>query len=530
MLVILLPSSLLHTHDGLVHLPRMAAWFKALKDGQFPPRWAGDLNYGYGMPVLIFMYPWPYFLSAIFLSLGFGLVWSFKLVISLSFLLSGIFMFIFSQHFFKDERKALLVSMLYQFTSFHLIEIIARGTLGEAWTYAFVPLALFGLSKIFVGKRISGFLIAALATGLLILTHNSISLSFFGILVLFILVFGKTLLNYLWGFVSLGLGLGLAAFYWLPALWERKYTFGDLFMKEVYLEHFPTLKQLFLPNLFNQDFGRLHNIPVQIGIFHLMAIFLAIYLLLQKRLSDQEKRLTIFCSIIVLISLFFMQPVSVFFWKRIALLRQFQFSWRFLALVVLATSLTGFSLGTLVKKKIFFWFLVFLIVGLSISFWQPQEGFDQINEADYWHYPLTTTYFGETDVIWSAGPAKEYPEKRVEIISGEGTVEELERKSNLHKLKIFAETPINVVDRTQFFPGWRVFTDGEEVPIQFQDPNYRGLITFNVPSGEHEVEVRYTRTKDRTIAERVSLLSLLFFLFGSVVLVRRKQGDKIMMK
>lgn len=540
MLIILLPSSLLHTHDGLVHLPRMAAWFKALKDGQFPPRWAGDLNYGYGMPVLIFMYPWPYFLSAIFLSLGLGLVWSFKLVISLGFLLSGIFMFVFSQHFFKDERKALLITVLYQFASFHLIEIIARGAFGETWTYAFVPLAMLGLIKIFtphskgarfVGKKISGFLTAALATGLLILTHNSISLSFFGVLVLFVFVFGKNLINYLWGLASLGLGLGLAAFYWLPALWERKYTYGDLFMKGMYLEHFPTFKQFFLPNLFNQDFGRLHNIPVQIGLFHFLSLVLAIFFLIKKKLGKTEKKTVVFSLIIFLTALFLMQPISVPLWEKLALLRQFQFSWRLLSLMVLATALTGFSLlkGVLIKGRVF-WLLIGLIVCLSLSYWLPPEGFDQINEADYWHFPLTTTYFGETDVIWSAGPASEYPEKRVEIIGGEGIVKVLEKKSTTHKLQVSAETAVNIVDRTQFFPGWRVFvsardgpaSDWEEIPIQFQDPNQRGLITFAVPPGEHQVLVSFGRTKDRTIAEGISLASLAFLVLTSVTFKFKK--------
>ena len=80
-LIVFRTSLLPHTHDGPVHLARMGAWFKALKAGQVPPRWAADLNYGYGTPILIFIYPWPYFLSTCFLLLGFGLVTSFKIVL-----------------------------------------------------------------------------------------------------------------------------------------------------------------------------------------------------------------------------------------------------------------------------------------------------------------------------------------------------------------------------------------------------------------------------------------------------------------
>mgnify|MGYP001137168489 CR=1 FL=1 len=516
MLPIILNPLLIHTHDGLVHLPRMGAWFKALKDGQIPPRWAADLNYGYGTPVLIFMYPWPYFLSTLFLSLGLGLVWSFKLVLTLSFVFAAVLMFIFSRTFFKDEKKAFLVTMLYQFASFHLIEINARGALGEVWTYTFVPLAMLGLTKIFRAKKMSGFFLSALGTGLLILSHNSISLSFFAVLVLFVLLFGKNLLDYFWGFLSLGLGLGLSVSYWLPALWERKYTYGDLFMKDLYLEHFPTLKQLFWPNLFNQSFGQVHHIPVQIGLIHGLSLAVALYLLVKKKLSRVEKRVVIFSWLVFLTGFFLMQPFSAPIWAKFALLRQFQFSWRFLALVVLAPSLTGF-----VFKKAF-WLLVCLIFLLSLVYWRAPEGFDQLNEADYWHYPLNTTYFGEADTIWAANPPSQYPEKRIEIIEGEGTVKTLEKTSVLHRLELSAQTSVNILDRTHFFPGWRVFIadDGKptsgwnEIPIQFQDANHRGLITFAVPQGEHQIEVRFGRTKDRLIAESISLISFGFLAIG----------------
>src|SRR3990167_7686733 len=110
---IFLTSQLPHTHDGLVHLARIGAYFKALSDGQIPVRWAGDLNYGYGMPLFNFMYQVPYIISSFFVFFGVGLVSAFKITIALSFILSGIFMFGFSLSFFKDVKKALLVTLFY---------------------------------------------------------------------------------------------------------------------------------------------------------------------------------------------------------------------------------------------------------------------------------------------------------------------------------------------------------------------------------------------------------------------------------
>ena len=136
-LLIFQTSLLPHTHDGPVHLARMAAWHKAFLDGQFPPRWAADLNFGYGGAVLIFIYPWPYFLASLFLSSGLSLVLSFKLVLALSFLFSGVFMFLFARAFFDSEKKAFLIALLYQFASFRLVEIMIRGAFGEVWVYIY---------------------------------------------------------------------------------------------------------------------------------------------------------------------------------------------------------------------------------------------------------------------------------------------------------------------------------------------------------------------------------------------------------
>jgi hypothetical protein len=512
-----------HTHDGPVHLARIVAWFKALNDGQLPPRWAADLNYGYGTPVLIFMYPWPYFLSAVFLKFGFSLVFTFKLMIFLSFLSSGVLMFIFANSFCQNETKAFLVTILYQFASFRLIEMMIRGALGEVWTYAFLPLALLGLVMIANKKHLTGIILAALGTGLLVLSHNSVSLSFFGVLILFILIFGKSLVDRFWAFLSLLWGLGLASFYWLPALLERQYTYGDLFMRNLYLEHFPTLKQLFLPNFLNQDWGQVHDIATQIGLIPLLLIIGAIFLLSQRQTEIFDKKISFFVLTIMIFALVLMQSISIPLWEKFSLLRQFQFSWRLLSLVVLATSLAGISLFSFTKNQKVIFLVVGLVFFLSVPFWRTL-GYDKINEEDYWHYPLNTTYFGEADTIWAAAPPDAYPDARVTIIEGQGKINNFWSSSTEQRFLAEAQTEVNLLSRMIYFPGWRVMVDGQAVPVEFQDQNARGLITFRLPAGTHQIKVKFTRTKDRKISELISLMS--FILLGFLLitaLVRRHQ-------
>lgn len=508
-----------HTHDGVVHLARMAAYFKALGDGQIPVRWAGDLNYGYGMPLFNFIYQLPYFFASIFLFLGFGLVNSFKIVLAASFIFSGLFMFLFTKEFFTDSKKAILVTIFYQFAPFRLVELLVRGSFGEVYTYTFLPLVLFGLVKLFKKPTFLHFLITSFATALLILSHNSLSLVFFLVSFLFLLFFSNKRRLFLLGSSALLLGLALSAFYWLPAIFEHKYTYGDLFMKDLYLLYFPPIQNLFTPNFTNSVNLQVSGVSVQFGLFHTLAILLSLFFFSRQKIDLKTKRLFSFCLVLIALSLFFMQPISKIVWTKIAFLRQFQFPWRFLAVISFSTSLLSVSFlsYSFFAKKVIFLLLLILVAVSTIYYWRPLLGFDKIDEKYYWNYPLNTTYFGETDLIWSEGPARSYPKNRVDVIGGKASVLNFTKKSNLQTFEVLAKTDAQLVNHTQYFPGWRVYVDGKAVPIQFQDQNHRGEMVFSLSSGRHFVRVAFGETKLRLIADIVSLSSLvLLLLFGAM--------------
>jgi len=300
-------------------------------------------------------------------------------------------------------------------------------------------------------------------------------------------------------------GLLLSAFYWLPAILEHKYTYGDLFMKSVYLSNFPNPLYFIIPNFtYNKKF-LISNIPVQFGIFPVASIVLSLALF--KRLSKKYRKLVIFCFLLLLLSIFFMHPISTFFWQKIAFLRQFQFPWRFMAMVVFATSLLSFVFLEIkfFRKKWIFVGVCALLILSTFAYWRSPEGADKINEGYYWNYPLNTTYYGETDTIWSAGPASSYPKSRVEVIQGDGTISGFRKKSNYQEFVVDAKTNVLLVDHTQFFPGWRIFVEEREVPVQFQDPHYRGEMEFLVPKGRHKVRLFFGETKIRLITDFLSL-------------------------
>lgn len=517
-------SDLVHTHDGLVHLPRIAAFFQALSDGNFPVRWAGNLNYGYGLPLFIFIYHVPYLVGSLFLLFGFSLVSAFKLSLLVSFLLSGVSMYLFAKEIFRDSQKAFLVAVAYQFAPFHLVEVLNRGSFGSIYAYAFLPLVLYFLYKLIKKYTLTNFIFTSISVFLLIWSHNSLSLLFFGVSIFFVLFFAKGI-SALRPLVALGMGLVIAAFYWMPAVLEHKYTFGDLFMKDVYADHFAPLSYFFGFNIFNNQNFFFEGVNLNIGIFHILALIITIALLVTRKINEDRKIIYFSLSIFV-IAFFFMIEASGFIWKSDAAsyLRQFQFPWRFMALIVFSTSimLVNFLKYPKFNRLYSYLGLIFFIVVYTFFMWKPVEGYDKIDQDYYWNFPLNTTYYGETDIIWSSGPAHDYPKSRVEIIGGQGEVDNIIVKNNQHEYDVSSESNLQVVSHVQYFPGWRVYVDGNHVPVEFQDPNNRGEVTYSIPSGHHKVLVRFEESRVRFFSNILSLVSLfvlipIYYVFKKII-------------
>ena len=526
LLIVVFSPSLFHTHDGLVHLPRMAAYYKAITSGQILPRWASDLNYGYGMPLFNFIYHTPYLISALFIRFGLSLANSFKIVMIISYLLSGIAMFAFTHYLFGDTKKAFLVTIFYQFAPFRLVELLVRGSFGEMYTYAFLPIVLYGLLKIVKKPSVPNIVGAGIAAGLLIISHNSISLVFFGVAELFILFFFHKK-NIFYGIGSLILGLLISAFYWLPALLEHKYTLGDLYMRDIFREHFPPLINFFIPNFLNSPQLQTKGISVQFGIFHVGAIIVALYILLaRKKIDPQIKKLFLFSFVLIIGSLFLMQPVSTIVWEKISWLRQFQFPWRLLSVTSLATaflSVSFFSFSIFKNKKVYY--LVILgVIFSTIFYWNPPLGFDKIrDEGQFWNFPLTTTYWGETDVIWSAGPAKSYAKEQMEPIEGDVRISNMIKKSIVHTATVQSTSGGKIVDNTEYFPGWKAYVNDSQTPIQFQDTNWRGLITFSVPAGTTNVKIVFEKSPTQKLGEYISEITLLTIFVASFTYIWKRR-------
>ena len=153
-------------------------------------------------------------------------------------------------------------------------------------------------------------------------------------------------------------------------------------------------------------------------------------------------------------------------------------------------------------------FIVFCIVSIlvTVHMWKPR-GYKIEQPSFYSGIYNGTTDTGESSPVWSVRFMEYAPSKRIDVIGGIATVIERSRTTTEHRYTINATIPSQLLENTLFFPGWNVYVDGKKTDIEFQDPNHRGIITFRVDEGIHEVRVVFQNTKIRTYSEYISLAS-----------------------
>jgi hypothetical protein len=495
------------SHDGELHLGRIPAYARELSSLQFPVRWSSTLNYEFGTPIFSFMYPLPYLLTSVPYWLTNSAIFSLKLVLGLSILLSAFAMYSFVKAWKNDEFAAVFASVVYTWMPYRLLNIYTRVALGEAVAFIFPPVMMLGALWLYQGKLSRGVLLTWLGVAGLVLSHNAMSLMFVGPLFLWYFVAHvqsfkspqeiRKIAILVGAWIS---GILTSAFFWLPALLEKKYTLIDsqLVSKDFSKYFISVAELLHTPWSSNSELT-----PAFFGVSGLLIAVIAIIGLYKFR-----SRATAFLLLMLALSLVMTMSVSRVLWENLPLLPYFQLPWRFLSLTVWATALlVPTSLSVMVKGKWFFAALVITLLALqgfgSLSILTPAQYVD----AHFEKYPGTTTWHEEGTPIWTAGAADKYPESP--FLTADGVTVQVIQSITVHKSFSTTSTEsAQFVLQQVYFPGWKSSLNGVEQPIQFQDPSARGLMLVELPAGENIVEFQFTKTKVRATAEILSIMSL----------------------
>lgn len=502
------------THDGLDHVARIANFYQSLQEGIIVPRWAGNLNWGYGHPIPMFLYPLPSYIASMFHAIGFSFIDSVKLVFGLGFLASGAAMWLWIRSFLGD-KAGILAAFVYMFAPYRFVDLYVRGAIGEHIAFIFAPLTFYFLLKLSKNERprLSLFL-GSISLAFLILSHNAISLMFLPFIFFYMILLvlnAKQKQRLIISYVLLVVfGFGLSAFFWVPAYFEGKYTHRDILTAGVFREGYSDFSRfLFGP----WSFGGKNELSVEVGKVQLLGIFLSLPALFLLWKKQKNRLLVALLTLIILMfisSLFLMTSTSDFVWEKMTILQKFQFPWRFLTLSVFSAAVAGgFVLAALVKKlqTAFLAISILALILLNKDYWQT-NGYVQRPDAFFEKPYAGTTDTGESSPVWSVSYMKKGPDAHLSVIGGKATVKEKERTSTKHVYEVSTTTKAQLRENTIYFPGWSVKENQQALPVEYQAQNNLGVMTFFVEEGKHTITVSFTDTKLRQLANTISLLSL----------------------
>ena len=548
----LLKPGLYVIHDDQ-QIARLFLFDEALKSGQFPVRWVDGLGFGFGYPLFVFYPPFVYMLGELFHLIGSGFINSIKLVFFASIIASGFAMYILAKEFW-DKYSAVVASVFYLLVPYRALDIYVRGALSESFSFVWLPLILWSLYRLKRTEKAFYIYISAIFLALLMVTHNLIFLPFMLILPVYLLFLIWKAENKKLFIVnclsSIVYSFGLSAFFWLPALLEKKYTIVDqllLVNLANYNIHFIYPQQLWnWPWGFGGSAaGLTDGISFKIGKLHVFtsiaASVLAIAHLIRLKLSGangspaealaKAGQLSIVFFVLFLFSAFMTTFYSKPIWDLIAPLGYLQFPWRFLIFTSLFSSILAgaflYLLRLPILRLIASLILVILLVIGNFKLLKPQtyrpDLTDEIatseeiinwdiSQSSFEYIPkgveLKKSELG-TNVVNIK--KSEIPTEEVQILSGLAQINSLNSTPSKINFIVNAKDPLQVRVNVFNFPGWNAKVDGKKFTIA--DNNRLKLITLNIPEGVHRVEIQFKDTFDRFTGNIISLTSLLILFF-----------------
>ena len=498
----------LPTHDGEYHIIRFMEFYRMLSQGYMFPRWAPTINSGYGLPLFQFMYPFPNYMAALFHVFGVEFVTAFKYTSAFAYLSTLLFCFLWLKTKWS-QKGAVIGTIAAAFVPYWFVELYVRGSIGEIWAITFLFLGFFSIEK-------RSALLLTLATCLLTLSHNGLSIIFLPILGLYVLY----RLNAKW-LACFVLGIGMSSWFWLPALFESHYMVGLNTVNVI--DHFASIPELLIPS-WGTEFSGIgtsgNKMSLQIG----AAVFLWIgYMVFRLKNASKKhtSELLVIISILV-VSIYLVLPSSGWVWQHVPVLPYLQYPWRLLVLIIPFTAWVS-AFATEYSKKLW---IPIILVSLSVLFaYQYTRGaqYEPRNDAYYTsrsNFTDGTSSMGNSlSTIWT--PWKETKSLTIatDVVGNPIIVDGPNEKflDRQYTVALVRDTVVRF--HILYFPGWTAYVDGVLTPIDYQS---QGTIDIHVPQGTHTVHLVMQETLIRAVADVISVGSLVIFGYLGILWYRRR--------
>jgi hypothetical protein len=535
------PGYFFEAHDAPHSVFFLTQFCAALRDGIWYPGWGTDQALGYGYPTFVFYSPLAYYVAAGFCFLGTSKVVAVKFTWALATMGAGLAMYVYGRRALGRQR-GLLAAVIYVYAPYHLVDIYVRAALAEYCAFVWMPLALWAFDRLGAEVTARRIALAGLIYGALWMTHNVTALAFTPLLAAFVLyrvlaapppstggrwMAWKRRRQAGMAAVAASLwGLGIAAALLLPNLLERTFINQEQWVRASYdyALHFVYPFQLLSPwwGYGAAGPGPVDGMSFQLGIVP-MVLAMAAAVTAFRRPAGERAQILFWASAAVLV-IFFMLPLSAALWKLLPIATLVQFPWRLLALVTVTLALlSGLAVRVPASQTRSGPVLILALTAVLASFPYTLPQYTPLPEAA--EGPLLVLQF-ETefpDMVGMTAWAQEQPATTplvaqylagtplvtAEALAPGASVEMIRAGGASDELWVRSPEGTEVMFYTYYFPGWRVYVDGERLPASALRPQgVHGLLVVDVPPGEHHLLLRWGDTPVRLAGKLLSLASL----------------------
>jgi hypothetical protein len=515
-------------HDFDFHLQ---SWLEVLKqwhEGVLYPHWNASANYGAGEPRFVFYPPATWIVGAL---LGTVLPWSWTpLAFTLLALFAcGLAFFMMASEWMTEDASA-IATCIYILNPYLLFVAYERTAYGELLSAIWVPLlVLYGL------RKQPSLLPLSLIVAALWLTNAPSAVMGCYLLALLTSITAVSERSYalvLRAAGAVALGIGLAAFYIVPAAYEQRWV-------EIARAIAPGMR-IEDSFLFGHTGEGFHDQVLR------TASWIAVAMLMMTALaawrSWQRSRLWPAMTATAIAVLILLLPFSDFFWKHTPELKFLQFPWRLLlALGLVMSILIGSSLhgsfrkATTRKTILIRAVSMLLLAGVMSSvaaylFWQPcddedniaaqrttfhSNGFEGTDEytslnADNGDIQqglpqVRVLHSPDADVADSS--VAENPQWTPDVKDTVHAQIEITRWQTEHReVVVTTSSPAYAVFQLMDYPAWRVEVNGKPVSPRLHRDD--GLLTIPLNTGGSAITIDYSTTRDVELGRALTLLAL----------------------
>ena len=509
--VLALPLFLFHPsgHDLRAHL---ASWMDIRgqwHQGIWFPRWAEWSNFGFGEPRFIFYPPSSALLGA---ALGSILPWKAvpAVLVWLSLFAAAVCMYKLASDWLVPQQ-AVLAAVLFATNPYNVVEIYYRSAFAELMAASLFPLMIWGAIRITRGEWRRAPLLAMVFAAIWLTNAPAAVIASYALVLVLVVccVVRRKLWPLIPATVSVVLGFGLAAFYVVPAWYEQRWI--DL-ASLISADGNPERNFLFSLNN-RPDFLGFNWIvsTIAVCLMLLTGTAVAMYLRRQRIRSDLWWSLTV----LALISSLLMFPLSTVLWRHLPKLQFLQFPWRWLIVLTVAFAVLVPSVAAVKPRRFLFVAVFMCAAALALSARVRWGGHDMPEVVE--QFASGAGYFATTNftpiganrfVLEEHEPLLQRVGQNGELVGLDDVKVQVGTWSAERKVfSVQAKEEITLALKLLNYPSWEVFIDGQRASASSFPRNGQMLITL--ADGEHGVEVRFGRTRDRTIGGVISLVSLI---------------------